>query len=315
METKKVTEEKVKAEKKDEINCEHDANEYIVEDHHEGTVVCSKCGVVIVEQVICGIAEWRKFADDNQTDGWNRSRVGGLANRFLSGGANLSTTIRPADGSRHTVNSRHDGNTFNSSILRAVKRKSVDNGISHGLKQLDEMAVRIHLTQSVLEYAHYLYYKMYKKGKFKGIAIATDAKVGACLYIACYHAQCPRTVNEICGISENSHQSIRNAIRRITKMLNLPVGRIECRDILPRFCAWLSLPHHIQREAIKVADTLSKFDDKQKFDVEILSAAAIYFVTQQSTISSYKRSKAEIADSLGISTEDVSFCNEYFQQK
>lgn len=315
METKQVTEEKVKAESKDEINCEHDAVEHIVEDQHEGTVVCSKCGVVIVEQVICGIAEWRTFADDNQTDGWDRSRVGGPANRFLSGGANLSTTIRAADGSRHTVSSRHDANSFNSSILRAVKRKSVDNGIFHGLKQLDEMADRIHLTQSVLEYAHYLYYKMYKKGKFKGIALATDAKVGACLYIACYHAQCPRTVNEICGISENGHQSIRNAIHRITKMLNLPVGPIECRDVLPRFCAWLSLPHHIQREAITVADTLSKFDDRQQFEVEVLSAAAIYFVTQQSTTLSYRRSKTEIADSLGIATEDVSFCFEYFQQK
>lgn len=315
LEVKTENKDEIKTEKSDEIICDHHAK-FELEDVHEGTIICTKCGVVIVEQVICGIAEWRTFADDNQSDSWERSRVGGPANRFLSGGANLSTTIRPADRSSSNIrHSRHDGDSFNSSILRAVKRKSVDNGIFHGLKQLDEMADRIHLTHSVLEYAHYLYYKMYKKGKFKGIAIATDAKVGACLYIACYHAQCPRTVNEICAISENGHQSIRSAIKRITKMLNLPVGRIECRDVLPRYCAWLSLPRHIQREAITVADTLSKFDDHRQFDVEVLSAAAIYFVTQQTTLLSDKRSKTDIANSLGITTDEVSFCYEYFHQK
>lgn len=308
MENKQVTEKKQK-EKVDEIICENHADENMIEDQHEGTVVCSKCGIVIIEQIISGLNEWRTFGDDNQADSWQRSRVGGPANRFLSSGANLSTTIRPPDGS-----SKHE-NTFNSTILRAVKRKCVDNGIYHGLKQLDEMAERIQLTHSVLEYAHYLYYKMYKKGKFKGIALTADAKVGACLYIACYHAKCPRTVNEICGISENGHQSIRRAIQRITKMLNLPVGPIECRDILPRYCAWLSLPHQIERETIRIADTIHKLNDNSQFDVEVISAAAIYFVVQQSLSLDYKRSKTEIASSLGILTEQLSFCYDQFLKK
>lgn len=319
MEIEQVTEVKVEkkaaeksaAEKKAEENiCEHHADENLLEDHHEGTVVCSTCGVVVCEQIICGLSEWRTFADDNQTDAWERSRVGGAANRFLSSGANLSTTIRPAQGQ-----SRH-GDSFNSSILRSTSRKSVDNGIYHGLKRLDEMADRIHLTQSVLEYAHYLYYKMYKKGKFKGIALAADAKVSACLYIACYHAQCPRTISEICGISENGHQSIQRAIQRITKMLNLPVGPIECRDVMPRYCAWLSLPHHIEREAIRIADRLSESDAKRRFDVEILSGTSIYIATHQpSTPTTCKRTQKEIADSLGITSANIAACHWFFRMR
>lgn len=302
----KFIETKIKKDAKEKI-CKHDAEEYIIEDQHEGTVICSKCGTVILDQVVCELSEWRTFADDTQADSWQRSRVGGASNRFLSSQTNLSTSIQSTTGKP-----RND-DSFNSSILRTVNRKSVDNGIYHGLKQLNEMAERIHLTQSVLEYAHYLYYKMYKKGKFKGIALTSDAKVGACLYIACYHAQCPRTVNEICGISENSHHSIRRAIRRISKMLNLPVGSIDCRDVLPRYCAWLLLPHHMEREVINVATSLNKLDDQQQFDVEIVSATAIYVVTQQSL--SHKRSKAEIANSLGISIEDLTFCYNYFLEK
>lgn len=304
------TDETKEKEKKDEKICESHADVNLLEDQHEGTVVCSLCGVVVVEQIICGISEWRTFADDNQAEAWQRSRVGGAANRFLSSGANLATTIQPAAGQ-----SSH-GDSFNSSILRSIKRKSVDNGIYTGLKRLDEMADRIHLTQSVLEYAHYLYYKMYKKGQFKGIALATDAKVSACLYIACYHAQCPRTINEICGISENSHDSIERSIKRITKMLNLPVGPIEYHNVMPRFCAWLSLPHHIERQAIRIAEKISKSVKSKQFSFETISGTAIYAATHQpSTPTKYKRTQKEIAASLGISHANISSCNWFFRMR
>lgn len=308
-EIKMEKKDETKAEKKEEFICEHHADANLLEDQHEGTVVCSACGVVVVEQIICGISEWRTFSDDTQADSWQRSRVGGQANRFLSSGTNLSTTIRPAE------NRSRNGDSFNSSVLRTISRKSVDNGIYHGLKQLDEMAERIHLAQSVLDYAHYLYYKMYKKGQFKGIALHTDAKVGACLYIACYHAQCPRTVYEICGVSENGHQSIQRAIQRITKMLNLPVGPIECHDILPRYCAWLSLPHQIERESISIAVTLTQMLANQRdFRIEIISAIAIYLATKKSKNSTNKRTQKDIADHLGVTKDEFMECYRYFQQ-
>lgn len=301
--TKSDAKSETKAEKRDELICEDHANESLLEDQHEGTVVCSKCGFVVVEQTISGVSEWRDFADDSQADIWGRSRVGGPSNRFLSSGANLATTIRPAD------NRSRLENAFNSSILRSIKRKSVDNGIYHGLRRLDEMADRIHLTQSVLEYAHYLYYKMYKKGQFKGIALAADAKVSACLYIACYHAQCPRTVNEIRSITENDHDSIRSAIKRCTKLLKLPVGPIACKDVMPRYCAWLSLPHQIEREASHIATSLSELDEQRVYDVEVLSATAIYVATQKPPAQAkYKRTQKDIANSLGITRAALSEC-------
>lgn len=319
MEKMEVSEAKVdtkvdaKVDAKDEAICERHADESLLEDQHEGTVVCSTCGVVVVEQIICGVSEWRTFGDDSQADIWERCRVGGAANRFLSSGANLTTTIRPADGQSR----RNTGvATFNSSILRSIKRKSVDNGIYVGLKRLDEMADRIHLTQSVLEYAHYLYYKMYKRGQYKGIALATDAKVSACLYIACYHAKYPRTINEICGISENTHDSIVRAIKKISKLLNLPVGTIEYRDVMPRYCGWLELPHQIEREAVRIAEKIAIVSKQRRYDLETISGTAIYIATQQPTTpKKLKRTKQEIADSLGIKVSIITACHHFFNFK
>lgn len=183
-----------------------------------------------------------------------------------------------------------------------------------GLRRLDEMADRIHLPESVLEYAQFLYYKMYKRGQYKGIALHTDAKVGACLYIACFNAQCPRTVNEICSISENCPTSIRSAIKKITKLLKLPVGRIECSAVLPRFCAWLDLPHQIEREAATIANAFNKYYTAHDFQVETLSGAAIYYAAIKTGRSELKRSQKDICDTLGIHRADFERCYRYYTQ-
>lgn len=65
---------------------------------------------------------------------------------------------------------------------------------------------------------------------------------------------------------------------------------IANRDVMPRYCAWLALPHHIQRDAIQIADTFCQSNGQRIYDVEVLSSDAIYCATQKpSTPAKYKR--------------------------
>lgn len=223
---------------------------------------------------------------------------------FISSEANLNTTIQ------HTSN---DKNAFASTILRMVKRKSVDNGILHGLKQLDEMADRINLAKSHLEYAQYLYFKMYKKSNYKGIALFVDAKVSACLYIACYHAKCPRTINEICAATEVDRQSIYRAIHRISKILKLKTGSINSCDLLPRFCGWLSLPRQIEMEAVQIANNMGSVSNSQRFKVETITATAILKAIQRTKLPNCSRSQNEIATVVGTTVDAICNCYNYYR--
>lgn len=290
----------------DKIDCKHDRSEnssFLLEDQHEGTVVCSKCGVVIIDQVISEEMEWRTFGDDNQKEKWSNCRVGGAHLSYLSSRANLNTTIQASS----------DRNAFASTILRMVKRKSVDNGILHGLKQLDEMADRINLAKSHLEYAQYLYFKMYKKSNYKGIALFVDAKVSACLYIACYHAKSPRTINEICAATEVDRPSICRAIHRISKILKLKTGSINSCDLLPRFCGWLSLPRQIEMEAVQIVNNMRSIGREQRFKVETITATAIFKAIQQTKLPNCKRSHNEIATVVGTTVDAISNCYNYYR--
>lgn len=286
--------------------CSNHSEDYLMEDPREGTVVCSACGLVIIDQLICESGEWRTFGDDNQNEKWQRSRVGGVAQRFLSSESNLNTTIRSESRTAH-------GNVYNSTIVKMFRRKHFDNGMIHAMKQLDEMADRINIDKSVLEYAQYIYYKMYRICNYKGIVLFTDAKIGACLYIACYKLQCPRTLNEICAVTECDHDAIRRAVQRISRVLKLSINyRIVARDLIPRYCGWLSLSRDISRQASQLADAMTAKDDQHKFPAETIAASAIFFTTVSCKMEQYKCTLHQIADSLVITTDSVRDCCKYF---
>lgn len=284
--------------------CSEHSEDFLMEDPREGTVVCSACGLVIIDQLVCESGEWRTFGDDNQDEKWKRSRVGGVAQRFLTSESNLNTTIR--------TESRSNGNVYNSTIVKMYRRKHFDNGMIHAMKQLDEMANRINLTKSVLEHAQYIYYKMYRICNYKGIVLFTDAKIGACLYIACYKMQCPRTISEICAVTECDHDAIRRAVQRILRVLKLSIGPIKARDLIPRYCGWLSLSRDISRQATQLADAMTAKDEQHKYLAESIAASAIFFITVSCKMEQYKCTLHQIANSLAITTDSIRDCCKYF---
>lgn len=79
-------------------------------DNGEGDLVCTECGVVVEDRMICEDAEWRNFNDDSITEKWSKSRTGGAENLFLSDDANDND----ADSGRDWQNrKRTEGNSDN----------------------------------------------------------------------------------------------------------------------------------------------------------------------------------------------------------
>lgn len=287
------------------LKCKEHSEDLLLEDPREGTVVCSACGLVVIDQLVCESGEWRTFGDDGQNEKWKRSRVGGVAHRFLSNGTNLNTTIR-------TDRNSNCRSGFNSTVIKLFQRKHIDNGVIHAMKQLEEMANRIHLPARVLEFAQQIYSQMYHKCNFKGIKLFADAKIGACLFIACFHTNCARTISEICAITEAEHNAIERAVRRISRILKLPIGRISGGDLVPRYCGWLSLPREISQQASEIANVMSESDKKQEFLVETIAASAIFFTTVSFKLEKYKRTQSDIARCLGITPNLIRSCCQHF---
>lgn len=80
------------------IRCYAHPDAPLIDDYSAGDMICSECGLVVVDRCIDVGAEWRTFSNDSSGKSGNEaSRCGSAQNPLLNGG-NLYTTI--AGGSR-----------------------------------------------------------------------------------------------------------------------------------------------------------------------------------------------------------------------
>lgn len=283
--------------------CSRHGKKYLIEEPHSGDMVCTKCGVIVCERMVSEEAEWRNFGDDSMADKWKRSRVGGAMKSFLSDEANLGTSIR-LDGAAN-------GSNFVSSVKRHYSRRSVDRALIKAHELISTTCSRIHLAESVIYRAQDLYTTNYRQLKLKGNIQFVDAKVPACIYIACRQENVPRTSKEIAQISETSTNELRRAIKRMLLGLKINLEPLDTSLMIDRFVKGMELSPHDAKAVQKAAKQISmhtKTPPKmgKNFAPETIIGGQIFLALQQTNSQiSEKDLQMQIAAALGISAERV----------
>ena len=250
----------------------------LIEDHRQGDLICTECGLVVESRTIDECSEWRTFSDSDKSGG-DPSRTVGATNTMLKGGG-LSTTIgRNPDGS------------FNQTLQRLHNRAgNPDKVLMSAFSQISDMADRMGMNQVAKNGACDLYSMVSTAHSTQGKA--SVAMFAACLYIACRQEGMTRTFKEICGAAVGSTvKEIGKCYRfiiRVCEGLDLQMQMNE-QMITPelltnRFCGNLGLANS---EFIRLCSTVIQrfreiktgegFSQKQPASI---AAAAIYLATQ-----------------------------------
>ena len=117
----------------------------LVEDHAQGDLICTECGLVVESRTIDECSEWRTFSDSDKAGG-DPSRTVGATNNMLSGGG-LSTTI-----------GRNPDGTFNQRLTRLHNREgNPDKVLMAAFSQIGDMADRMAMNQTIKSGACELY--------------------------------------------------------------------------------------------------------------------------------------------------------------
>jgi len=249
----------------------------LVEDHAQGDLICTECGLVVESRTIDECSEWRTFSDSDKAGG-DPSRTVGATNNMLSGGG-LSTTI-----------GRNPDGTFNQTLTRLHNREgNPDKVLMAAFSQIGDMADRMAMNQTIKSGACELYKVVTSSHSTQGKS--SVAMFAACLYIACRQEGKTRTFKEICGAAVGSTvKEIGRCYRfiiRVCEGLDLQMQMNE-QMITPelltnRFCGNLGLANS---EFIRVCSSaIQKFREiktgegySQKQPASI-AAAAIYLAT------------------------------------
>ena len=152
-----------------------------------------------------------------------------------------------------------------------------------------------------------------------------DAKISACLYIACrqegiqiiaqkimwtldnitiilHFSDVPRTFKEIVAVSTVGKKAIGRSFKLIKEMLDTNFDTIQTSDFMSRFCGNLGLKHDVLKAAMTIAKRAVDLDLVSGRSPISVAAAAIYMASQASE---NKKSKKDISEVAGVATSTI----------
>eukprot|EP00455_Lapot_gusevi_P027106 TRINITY_DN2866_c0_g1_i4.p1 TRINITY_DN2866_c0_g1~~TRINITY_DN2866_c0_g1_i4.p1 ORF type:complete len:335 (+),score=53.77 TRINITY_DN2866_c0_g1_i4:84-1088(+) len=280
----------------------------VIQDDIAGVFVCRNCGVVAAAQVISDGTEWRTFSADSQrgkTNVADPDRVGG---RALSREGDVELTMMGRDPNAGTEDELSISKYGRSAV------RSRDRSLSHAHNLVGTLATRMKLPSVIVEECNELYRSLGETNQLKGRGIETV--VTACLYIVLRRNNVPRTLKELCSITDVKKRDVSRCFSKVAKLADLKkqiksdyqTSNTDGSLFLERFCSMLKLPQAVVNAARDVANNAKELAEGKS--PATIAAAAIYMASQLHPTE--KRSFKEIADVAHLSDQTIRGCFRLF---
>jgi transcription initiation factor TFIIB len=231
------------------------AENRIITDLDAGEMICSECGLVLSNNIQDTKQEWRNFMDNEISK--NRKRTG------------APTSLARHDMGLYTTmgKGRKDasGNVLDSSALSLMKRlrtwdvrsqASVNGNLRLAFDQLDILKDKLGLPSSIIEKTAYIYRKARNSGLVRGRD--TRIVIAAALYLACRQQGIPRTLKEICLISNVKRRAVSREYRDIIFDLDINIPIVDPLKCITRIANQLNLSGKIKHDAVAIMNAATK---------------------------------------------------------
>jgi transcription initiation factor TFIIB len=239
----------------------------IITDPKSGEIICSKCGMVILDKSLEQRTHWQR----NATEGIVRT---GLARHDMG----LSTVIgkENIDSSKNKINpsmlpTLHRLRTWD---FRTQLNNSSDRSLKAAFSELDSLKDKLGLSDAIIERTAYIYRKAQEKGMLRGRSISTV--LGATIFIACMELEVPRTLDDIATISNVKRKSIAKYHRKIVFELQIKVPAIDSTKCIGRIANKANISEKTKHQAINLMDDAVKHGVSAGKDPMGLAAAVLF---------------------------------------
>jgi transcription initiation factor TFIIB len=277
-----------------------------VTDIESGEIVCSNCGMVMLDNVQESRPEWRSFTTTDEVNN-TRSRTG-MPTSLARHDKGLSTIIgrTDRDASGHTLDAavRSTMNRLRTWDFRTQTNTSTDKNLRQAFSELDRLKDKLGLPDSIVEKTAYIYRKVQERGLLRGRSI--PAVLAAAIYIACRELGFPRILKDITAISNIKHRYIAQAYRLLIMEFDLKIPSIDPIKCIIRIANNAKISEKTKRLAINIMHDTIKSGISAGKDPMGLAAAVLYISclkTDENKIQRY------IAEAAGVT--EVTVRNRY----
>ena len=231
-------------------NCFRCGKNKMQTDADTGEQFCASCGYVVSEKIEDEGPEWRSL---DKTDGSNPTRTGPPTSLTIHD-RGLSTVI-------NAVNRDSTGKPLSSSMKGTIERlriwdrrsqfnESSNKNLRQALIELNRLKDKLSIPPNVFEKAAYIYRKALDKGLVKGRSISTI--IAASVYASCRETSTPRTIKDICEVSNLKRKDIARCYRLLHYELGLIVPVVNPIHCIARISSRITLTEKTKRYAIKI---------------------------------------------------------------
>ena len=227
----------------------------IITDLLTGEIVCSRCGLVISDKIQDTRQEWRDFL--NTEEAKDRRRTG------------IPTSLALHDRGLYTMIGRGHkdarGQVLDASMRSTMGRlrtwdlrtqASANRNLRTAFNQLNILKDKLGLPDAIIEKTAYIYRKAHERGLVRGRQ--TAAALAAALYLACRQEGTPRTLKEICLISNLKRKAISREYRDMVIELDIRIPTVDPIKCIARIANQINLSQKITQKAIKIMNAATK---------------------------------------------------------
>ncbi|MBI4894461.1 MAG: transcription initiation factor IIB [Candidatus Aenigmarchaeota archaeon] len=280
--------------------CPDCKNTNFTEDSTRGELVCSKCGLVMQQDIIDTGQEWRAFDSEQMS---RRARSGAPLT-FTKHDKGLTTEIGKGLGELYKVHARKRAQYYRLTKWHKRLIKSKDRNLSFALSELQRIVSFLNLPRPIHERIARYYEEAVNKGLVRGRSI--ESVVAALTYAVSREFDSPRTLDEISEASGVEKREIGRTYRYIARELHVRILPANPVTFIPRFCSMLGLSDKVQAKSVEILKKAEKYDVTSGKGPTGVAAAAIYIAT---VLIGEKRTQREVADIVGVT--EVTIRNRY----
>ena len=227
----------------------------IITDLLTGEIVCSKCGLVISDKIQDTRQEWRDFV--NSEEAKDRRRTGmptSLARHDMGLYTMIGRGRKDARGQLLDATMRSTMGRLRTWDLRT--QASANRNLRTAFNQLNILKDKLGLPDAIIEKTAYIYRKAHERGLVRGRQ--TAAALAAALYLACRQEGTPRTLKEICIISNLKRKAISREYRDMVIELDIRIPTVDPTKCIARIANQINLNQKIKQKAINIMNAATK---------------------------------------------------------
>jgi transcription initiation factor TFIIB len=270
----------------------HSSN--IVTDGINGEVVCSQCGLVIVENSINQAPEWRAYTLQERR---SKTRVGSPI-QYSHFDKGLHTTIKgntDASGRRLSSKAKRRAWRLRKWQNRTRVRDSRNRNLMQAMNELQILTEKLHVSSAVKELAAVIYRKALDEDLTRGRSIA--AIVAAATYAACRFTRTPKTLKDVVAVSARSRGEVSRAYRLLVRTLKMEMPTHDPLSYISRIATKAKIPGEVQGVAVKILQKAKRQRITMGKDPVGVASAVLYIASQKK---GEHITQQDIADAAGV---------------